>query len=139
MKVKDVMHKGATSISPDATILECAKQMKALDIGALPVKSNGAILGIITDRDIAVRGVAAGADLAKTAAKSLMTKQTFTCSADDDLDKAVEVMRLKKVRRLPVADNKGHLVGMLSLGDLCATANEHTLKGIVQAVAAHHP
>lgn len=139
MKVKDVMHKGAASVAPEATIRECAQQMKTLDVGVLPVKSNGAIAGIITDRDIAVRGVAAGIDLAKVATKALMTKQTFTCSADDDLVDAVKVMKLKKVRRLPVADSKGQLVGMLSLGDLCEVASEETLKSVVKAVAAHHP
>ena len=60
MKVKDAMHKGATSVAPDATIRDCAKQMKSLDVGALPVKSNGSLLGIITDRDIVCRAVAKG-------------------------------------------------------------------------------
>lgn len=138
MKVKDVMHKGAASVAPEATIRECAQQMKTLDIGVLPVRSNGSILGIITDRDIAVRGVAEGVDLAKIATKSLMTKQTFTCSADDDLDDAIKVMKMKKVRRLPVANSKGELVGMLSLGDLCAAASDETLHSVVKAVAAHH-
>ena len=138
MKVKDAMHKGATSVAPDATIRDCAKQMKSLDVGALPVKSNGSLLGIITDRDIAVRGVADGLDPTKALAKEVMTKQTYTCAAEDELDQAIQLMRKQKVRRLPVADAKGQLVGMLSLGDVCEAANDQTLHTVLKAVSSHH-
>ena len=138
MKVKDAMHRGAAFVSPEAKITDCALQMKTLDVGALPVKSDGQILGILTDRDIAIRAVAAGRDPDKTMAKDLMTKNTQTCSPDDALDQAIQVMKNNQIRRLPVADTNGALVGMLSLGDICAASNAQTSHTVLQAVAAHH-
>jgi CBS domain-containing protein len=138
MKVKDAMHKGAAFVAPEAKIIDCALQMKTLDVGALPVKSDGQILGILTDRDIAIRAVAAGRDPAKTTAKDLMSKNTQTCSADDELDRAIQIMKTNQIRRLPVADASGALVGMLSLGDICTASNAQASHTVLQAVAAHH-
>ena len=138
MKVKDAMHKGAAFVSPNTNIRDCAKQMKALDVGALPVKTDSGLVGIITDRDIAVRGVAEGLDPTKVTAKELMSVGTHTCSANDDLDNAILLMKSKKIRRLPVADDNGTLIGMLSLGDISAAASDKVAHTILKAVATHH-
>jgi CBS domain-containing protein len=138
MKVKNAMHKGAEWVAPETPIAQIATKMKELDVGALPVGENDRLIGMVTDRDITCRGVANGHDIAKLTARDVMTKGIFYCRDSEELEDALRIMESRKIRRLPVIDEKKRMVGMLSLGDISQAAS-HELSGeLVSAVAEHH-
>ena len=117
MKVREVMTSDVQLASPNDTLQAVAQQMAQLDVGAMPVGEGRRVQGMITDRDIAVRGVAQGLD-ASTPVGQLMTGNLEYVMADDDLDQAHDKMSAAQVRRLPVLDQNQELVGILALGDL---------------------
>jgi CBS domain-containing protein len=138
MKVKDVMHKGAEWVTPQMPVADVAKKMRDLDIGAIPVGENDRLIGMVTDRDIACRGVANGGDCARLTARDVMSKGIIYCNDTEDLGDALRIMERRQVRRLPVINDKKRMVGMLSLGDI-AHAATHELSGeVTAAVSAHH-
>ena len=118
MKVKDVMHKGTTCVEPSMLVREIAKYMHDSDVGAIPVKADGRLVGIVTDRDITCRALADSGNLAKMTANDVMTKDVICCSPDDDIEVAIETMETRQIRRLPVTDSHKTMIGMLSLGDI---------------------
>jgi CBS domain-containing protein len=117
MKVSDAMTRDVRIASPDETICDAAKAMAALDAGSLPVGDNDRLVGMITDRDIAIRAVAErkGPD---TPVREVMTKDVKYCFEDEDLDHIAANMGDNRVRRLPVVNRDKRLVGIVSLGDL---------------------
>ena len=123
MYIKDMMTRRAVSVAPDEPITAAARLLKRDNIGSVPVcDSKGQLQGIITDRDIVLRCVAAGVDPDKTLIRDVMTTGVFTVSPTDTVESAAALMGKAQVRRLPVCEN-GTLVGMLSLGDLaCSSA-----------------
>ncbi len=138
MKVKDVMHKGATCVEPSSPIKEIAKRMRDADIGAIAVKADGHLVGIVTDRDITCRAFAHGDNLAKMTAENVMTKDVVCCSPDDDVQIAIGIMEAKQIRRLPVTDSHKTMVGMLSLGDISHKVSKELSGEVLQAVSGHH-
>ena len=132
------MHKGVQWVSPDTSVTTLAKKMKQYDVGALPVGENDRLIGMVTDRDIAVRGVANGKDISKLTAKDIMTKGIIWCRARDSAGEAARLMESKQVRRLPVIDENKRMVGMLSLGDISHAASQRTSTEVMRAVSAHH-
>lgn len=106
------------TIEPGASIQRAAERMRDLDIGALPVCDGDHLVGIITDRDIAVRATADGLDPNGCRVEQAMTHEMHYCLADDDVEEAAELMKAKQIRRLPVLDQDHRLVGTVSLGDL---------------------
>jgi CBS domain-containing protein len=138
MKVKDAMHKGADWVAPDTPVAQVAKKMRELDVGSIPVGENDKLIGMVTDRDITCRAVANGKDLSKLTARDVMTKGIVYCRDGEELDDALRIMESKKIRRLPVIDEKKRMVGMLSLGDVSHAAS-HELSGeLMAAVSSHH-
>ena len=120
MLVQDIMTKDVRTIMPDKSIVDAAKLMRDLDVGSVPV-TNGAqeIIGIITDRDIVLRSIAAQQDPGSTRIEDLMSGDIFSVAPSDDVTEAAEIMARERIRRLPVVEyNK--IVGMVSLGDLAA-------------------
>jgi CBS domain-containing protein len=138
MKVKDAMHKGVEWVGPDTTLSEVAKKMRDLDVGAIPVGKSDRLVGMVTDRDIACRGVAEGKDCSKLKASDVMTKGIIYCSETEELDDALRIMEQKKIRRLPVINDKKRMVGMLSLGDISRAASHELTGEVMAAVAEHH-
>ncbi|MFZ5616288.1 MAG: CBS domain-containing protein [Pseudomonadota bacterium] len=138
MKVKEAMHKGVQSREPSTPLAQIAKLMKSDDIGAVPIIEGGKLIGIVTDRDIAVRAVAEGRDLNKAVARDVMSAGAICCSEEEDIDKAVRSMEDRKVRRLPVTNAQKQLVGMLSLGDISHSVGQSVSGELVKAVSAHH-
>lgn len=138
MKVKDAMHEGAEWVTPDTPVSEIARRMRDKDIGAIPVGENDRLVGMVTDRDITCRAVAAGKDVSKTSAREVMTKGIVYCRDTEELDDALRIMEQKKLRRLPVIDEKKRMVGMLSLGDIAHSATHELTGEVVSAVAEHH-
>jgi CBS domain-containing protein len=138
MKVKDAMHKGAEWVEPSTPISKIAALMKKLDVGAIPVGENDRLVGMVTDRDIACRAVADSKDCSALTARDVMTKGIVYCSESEDLADALRIMEQKKIRRLPVINDKKRMVGILSLGDISHAAS-HELSGeVMAAVSAHH-
>lgn len=139
MHVKDVMHKSVTWVSPETLVTEIAKKMRDEDIGTVLVGENDKLIGMVTDRDVACRGLADGHDVNKLTARDVMSKPILYCHAEDQVKKAAEMMESKNVRRLLVINDKKRMVGIISLGDLASKA-PHTLSAqILSAVSAHHP
>jgi len=138
MKVRDVMHKGAAFVAPNTLVSEIAKQMRDNDVGAIPVKADGHLVGIVTDRDITCRAVADGKDPGRLTAKDVMTGKVVCCSPDDDVSKAIKMMETKRIRRMPVTDSAESMVGILSLGDISHKVGDELSGEMLRAVSAHH-
>jgi len=117
MKISNYMTKNVRIISPDQSLLDAAKAMANLDAGALPVSENDRLVGMITDRDIAVRGVAEGKG-PDTLIREVMSPEIKYCFDDEEAADVLRNMSDLKVRRLPVVNRDKRLVGIISLGDL---------------------
>ena len=123
MKIRDVMSKDVQVARPNDTIQEVAARMAAGDFGFIPVADGENLVGAVTDRDIAVRAVATGA--APTArVVEFLSRDALVVRADDDLKVALDMMSSRRIRRLPVVDKDGRLVGVVSLGDLSTRVKE---------------
>lgn len=138
MKVSDAMHRKADWASADTPIAEIARMMAKDDIGAVPIGDNDRLVGMLTDRDIAVRVVAEGRDPKRTRAADVMTKGVIWCRSSASVEDAIHVMDQKRIRRLPVIDENKRLVGMLSLGDIAHSVSRELSGEILHAVAEHH-
>lgn len=138
MKVKDVMHRGAVCIEPNTPIRDIARRMRESDVGAIPVKANGSLVGIVTDRDIACRALANSGNVSKMTANDVMTRDVVSCSADDDISQTIEMMEAKQIRRMPVVNSHKGLVGMLTLGDISHKVGKDLSGELLRAVSGHH-
>lgn len=117
MKVREAMTRDVRLVRPDQSIREAARLMAELDIGALPVEENDRLVGIITDRDIAVRAVGGGRG-PDTTIREVMSPDIKYCFEDQSIDEVTQNMGELRLRRLPVLNRDKRLVGILSLGDL---------------------
>jgi len=115
--VRDLMTKNPATVSASATVAEAARLMRDNNTGAMLVEENGTICGIVTDRDIAIRAVANDENPRQLTVSRICSKQVETLPPDATTDQAVDMMRQKAVRRIPVVD-RGRPVGIISLGDL---------------------
>ena len=134
--VSELMTPDPVTATPDTTVDAVAAMMRDVDGGSIPIVDDEELVGIVTDRDIAVRCVAEGLVPAETAASEIMTRDPITVRLHDDVDGALAMMRAHQVRRLPVLDGDGRLAGLLSIGKLArfetsASAGE-ALQGISQ-------
>ena len=120
MQVSQAMSKDVQIANPNQSICDAARMMAEIDAGVLPVGENDRLVGMITDRDIAVRGVAQGKG-PDTPVRQVMSQDVKYCFVDDDLEEVAKNMADIKVRRLPVLDRNKRLVGIVSLGDLALT------------------
>ncbi len=116
MKVREIMTASVESIQSTDTIGDAARIMADHDVGVLPVLSNRALVGIVTDRDIAVRGVAAGI-APEAPIRRVMTEDVTICSADDEVDDVLEIMSSEQIRRMPVCRGGEEVVGIVTLAD----------------------
>jgi CBS domain-containing protein len=112
--------------------------MKDLDIGSLPVGENDRLVGMVTDRDITCRAVADGRDITNMTARDVMSRGIVYCMDTEELDDAIRLMESKKIRRLPVINEKKRMVGILSLGDISHAASHEMSGEVIAAVSAHH-
>lgn len=136
--VSQAMHRGVEHLPPDAPIAALAQSMKARDIGIIPILEDKKLVGVVTDRDIVLRGLADGADPSGMKARDLMSTDVVCCSPDEPLSKAAKRMAKAQVRRLPVVNN-GELVGMLSVGDISqAEDDDDDCADLIRAVSDHH-
>ena len=140
MKVSEAMTRDVRVASPNQTIQDAARLMAEVDTGVLPVGENDRLVGMITDRDIAVRGVAEGKG-PQTTIREVMTEHVHYCFEDEDTDDVAQKMADSQVRRLPVLNRDKRLVGILSLGDLAVMQGGRpageALAGISEPGGAH--
>jgi CBS domain-containing protein len=136
-KVRDVMTRPVRTLSADSTLRDAAREMRDGDIGSVIVMMNdGSICGIVTDRDIVIRGLAQGKNL-ETRLADVCSRELVTLSPDQTIDEAIALMRENGVRRLPVEEG-GRPVGILSLGDLAIERDEKSVLGQISAQPASH-
>jgi CBS domain-containing protein len=125
MKVREAMTKEVRVASPSQTIREAAQAMLDIDAGVLPVGENDKLIGMITDRDITVRGVAKGKG-PEASVRDVMTSDVKYCFDDQDVEEVTRNMGDLQVRRLPVVNREKRLVGILSLGDIAKSGQQDT-------------
>jgi signal-transduction protein with cAMP-binding, CBS, and nucleotidyltransferase domain len=130
-KVRDIMSGPPVTVSPDTDLATAAKKMRDENVGAILVTEGDDLTGVVTDRDLVVRGLADAAD-PKSKLGGIVSHDTATVGPDDDLDKAVSLMRERAVRRLPVVEN-GRPVGIVSMGDLALEKDERSALADVSA------
>jgi CBS domain-containing protein len=141
MHVSEVMTAQVVTAKPSSTIREVARIMEQIESGAVPVMEDDKVIGLVTDRDIVVRGVAAGVGV-ESPVSQVMSDDVQTCREDDNVADAAAKMGSHQIRRLVVLDDKGKLAGILSLGDIAqdygAKAVGHTLEEISEETQAAH-
>lgn len=140
MKVSEIMTPDVHMANPDQTIREAAKTMAEIDAGALPVSENDRLIGMITDRDIAVRCVAEGRG-PDAKVREVMTQEIKYCFGDQEVEEVAKNMAQQQLRRLPVIDRSKRLVGIVSLADIAAgegpDVSGDALRGISQPGGLH--
>jgi CBS domain-containing protein len=140
MKVSEVMTRDVATVSPDQPVREAASFMLSADAGSIPVTEGNRLIGMITDRDIAVRGIAKGYG-PDTPVRELMTDELIVVRVDEDVEEAANRMSEAQVRRLPVIDQDERLCGIVSLGDLARESDDEcaqeALEGISQPGGQH--
>ncbi len=118
--VSDVMTRGVRSMRPEDNLVAAAQAMEELNVGAVPVCDGDRLVGVVTDRDLVVRGVAQELDLRQCKLSDIMSGHVRTVREDDDIQDVLTEMSSAQMRRMPVVDRQDRLVGMVSLGDIAA-------------------
>lgn len=118
MLVRDVMNVKVETIRPETKVFEAAQRMRDGDFGALPVLDGENVIGIVTDRDLAIRVLAEGKDANEMTVEEIMTPEALCCQAEDTLESATDYMAERQVRRLIVMDDDKKICGILSVGDV---------------------
>ena len=134
--VQDVMTRNPTTCQPAAPVVEAAQLMEREGVGSIPVCENGQLAGIVTDRDIALRVVASGRDPKSTAIRDVMTRDPKCVNAEEPIDRALEIMEASQVRRVPVIDGTGRLVGIIAQADIATRlGDDHATSDVVEAIS----
>jgi CBS domain-containing protein len=124
--IADIMTRSIATVQRDETLQAAAKRLREMDVGSLPVLDGKAVAGIVTDRDIAVRGVAEGMIPQESLVADVMTTDVRFCRADDSVAQVMEEMGELQVRRLPVLDANDEIVGIVALADIATRQSGHT-------------
>jgi|SRR5215510_2856697 len=136
MKVREIMTTNVEWVRPETAVVDLAQKMKTLNVGFLAVCDKDRLVGIVTDRDIVIRGIASGRDINTTNAADIMTHNVFWCYEDDDVKDVAQKMSDKEVRRMLILNRDKRLVGVVSLGDISKVEEEEsgkTLRDISKA------
>jgi len=133
--VQELMTKDLTTCLETSPVAEAAKLMERDDVGSIPVLEDGKLVGIVTDRDIALRVVAAGRDPRQTRIQDVMTRDPEAVTVNDSIDKVMEVMESRQVRRIPVIDQGRRLVGIIAQADIARLGNDHATGDVVEAIS----
>lgn len=134
MNIASIMTRDVHVIGPADSLQSAAMLMDELDVGSLPVSDGLRLMGIITDRDITVRGTALGVPPTEGRVADVMTPHVESCRADDDVQEVMRRMGDSQIRRLPVTDDSGRLVGIVSLSDL-AVKQSHHIDSLVREIS----
>jgi CBS domain-containing protein len=133
MLVEEVMTPNVATVSPESSLINAAKIMASDDVGWLPILADEKILGVLSDRDLVVRGLCEGRDPNVAMVSQIMSPGVVTCHTTDPVEEAERLMKDHKVRRLLVVDSDEHLAGTLSVGDLAVRLEQPDDAGNVMA------
>ena len=132
--VKDAMTSNVKTATPSQSLTDAAKLMKQEDVGSVPIVDGVRLVGMVTDRDIVIRGIADGSDPHAVKVGDIASRDVVTVRPDDDLDEALRLMAQHQVRRLPVVDD-GQLVGVVATADVAHEAKEKDLGHVVEEIS----
>jgi CBS domain-containing protein len=138
MKVQDIMTGEPRSLTPESSAREAAQLMKEMDTGVIPVvesSSSKKLVGVVTDRDIAIRLVAEGRDANCRVSEVMTSGKLTTCSPNEDADRVMEAMSREQVRRIPIVDERGTLVGIVSQADIVRKADDKKAERTVENIS----
>ena len=141
MQIREIMTDTVTTTTPDAPIRDVARVMRDEGIGSVPVEENDRLVGMVTDRDIVVRGLAGDTGLESCRVRDVMSPRLLYCLADDSVEDVLHNMGEQQVRRLPVIDDSKRLVGIVSLADLSGGASAAESGASLREIsspASHH-
>ena len=134
-KIRDVMTPNPRSIEPSTTVQEAAKLMRDQDVGPIPIVENSSVTGIVTDRDIVLNVVAEGSDPSSTAVSQIASRDLVTIDPDQSLDEALRIMAQHQVRRLPVCEEDGRLVGIVAQADIALESDDARTGEVVEEIS----
>jgi len=135
MNVSEVMANKVQMVDRAETLETVARLMKEHDIGCVLVGTDGKLVGLLTDRDIVMKGIAGERPLSQLKAADVMTADPIWCHAEDTVKQAAVIMKAKRVRRLPVLDHQNRVVGIVSLGDICTHASHRLAGELIEEVS----
>ena len=144
MNVNEVMTRNLRTCAPGTSVAEAAALMLEADCGILPVVENGQLFGVVTDRDLFIALATRNVRASEITAGDVAQRAVQTCRAEDDVDRALEIMKQNQLRRLPVRDFGGRLVGIVSMNDIVLSTGarkpvrETALVDTLQGICAHH-
>ncbi len=136
MKAQEIMSKNPRTVTPETAVMEAAQLMKSEDVGVLPVvesSSSKRLLGVITDRDIAIRVVAEGKTSASV--RDVMSAGVKSCKADDSVKDVMALMGREQVRRVPIVDSRGELVGIVSQADIVLEGDDKRAEETIEKIS----
>ena len=134
-RIRDIMTSNPSTVEPDKTVVDAARIMKQEDAGVVPVTENGRLTGMVTDRDIAIRVVGEGRDPQSTPVREVASKDLVTVDPQQDLDEALRLMAQHQVRRLPVVEEDGRLVGVVAQADVARHGDDAKTGQVVQEIS----
>ena len=133
--IKDVMTSNPCSIDADKSVAYAAKMMRDEDVGVAPIVEGDKLIGMLTDRDIAIRVVAEGRDPDQVTVRDVASKQVVTIDPQQDLDEALRIMAKHQVRRLPVVEEDGKLVGVVAQADVAREGDDKQTGKLVEEIS----
>ena len=134
-RIREIMTSNPSTIEPEVPVAEAARVMKQEDAGVVPVTEDGRLIGMVTDRDIAIRVVAQGKDPQSTTVREVASTDLVTIDPQQDLDEALRLMAQHKVRRLPVVEEDGRLVGVVAQADVAREGDDTQTGQVVQEIS----
>ena len=134
-RIREVMTSNPSTIESDKSVADAARIMKQEDAGVVPVTENGRLTGMVTDRDIAIRVVAEGKDAQSTSVREVSSRNLVTVDPQQDLDEALRLMAKHQVRRLPVVEEDGRLVGVVAQADVARHGDDAKTGQVVQEIS----
>jgi CBS domain-containing protein len=134
-KVREVMTSNPCTIDADKSVAYAAKMMRDEDVGVAPIVEGDRLVGVLTDRDITVRVVAEGRDAEQVKAREIASAELVTLDPEQDLDEALRLMARHQVRRLPVVEEDGRVVGIVAQADVAQEADERKTGEVVEQIS----
>ena len=134
-KIRDVMTPNPRTVEPSTTVQEAAKVMRDEDVGPVPIVENGSVTGIVTDRDIVLNVVAEGKDATSTSVSEIASGDLITVDPEQTLEEALRLMAQHQVRRLPVCEDDGRLVGIVAQADIARQSDDARTGEVVEQIS----
>jgi CBS domain-containing protein len=132
--IRDLMTQNPRAVRPDDTVVDASRMMRDENVGSLPVVDSDRLIGMVTDRDVAVRVVAEGRDPGEVSVQEIASRNPVTAEATSDLNEALQLMARHQVRRLPVTD-EGRLVGIIAQADVAGEIGDKQTGRLVEAIS----